>query len=251
MVPTAPANRHGLSLFVWIDFLVFATCQSTTPSNFEVYVSTSKSFPDEGSIQSFADDDTFVPPPPYNSNEVYANPQSGQTPSGLEILVAIFFVVAAAWLLIAVFYALLALIVLRLRSRGLLNLNDEEFGRLYLFGTRFYFPCGCILRRYVVAFGHDQQGRPHEDTRGITRSERRQAVEKILFGRVPRKMKEGTLQIDEEMGRTSLGSQTSDSSSDAMNTSEVQDGQNIPSDQSHSQSSEGPVCSICLTEYGK
>lgn len=202
------------------------------------------------------------PPPPLNFNvfmggtSAEEEAQAGRAPNGLEILVAIFFFVAAAWLLIAVFYALMALIVLRLRSRGHLDLFDEEFGRLYLCGHRYYIPFGCILRRYVVAFGHDEprrEGRSRvSDYKYIRRSERRHAIEQILLGnhKKTKKKRKGIKEsdLDEEMG---------------VHITNIDGGATIHNDggstsvdypdpePSSTTNSEGPVCSICLAGYGK
>ena len=141
---------------------------------------------------------------------------------------------------------MLALLVLRLRAWGRLDLTDEEFGRFYLFGTRLYIPCGCILRRYVLAFGHDLSTRHNRsaDSRSMSRSERRAAIEHILFrpgAQVIQKNNKNRTSKDDDNG--SQGSLTSDSSPDPEKI--------IQSDHSHSQSSEEALCSICLTEYGK
>lgn len=72
----------------------------------------------------------------------------------MDILAAAFFVVAGAWLLVALVYSSLVLIFLRLRARGELgNIYEEDFGRLYLCGRRgqeggCYLPLGRIFRRY-------------------------------------------------------------------------------------------------------
>ena len=219
-------------------------------------------------MTSFSDETSppiAPPPPPLNFNTLVGNSgseeyaQGGRAPNGLEILVAIFFFVAAAWLLIAVFYALMALVVLRLRSRGRLDLYDEEFGRFYVFGTRLFIPCGCILRRYVVAFGHDHPNRERRsrssDYRYISRSERRCAIEKILLGN-DIKTSKGTRGpgVDEEIGENTASKSNEAATKFPIKkkpyiaTDKVDDAASEPEP---SNSSEDPVCSICLGEYGK
>ena len=194
-------------------------------------------------------------PPPFDYSTLNGSNQNNDTsrqpgPTALEILVAIFFFVAAAWLLIAVFYALLALVVLRLRSRGRLDLYDEEFGRMYVWRNRYYIPCGCLLRRYVVTFGHDQSGNREgrsrsRDYKHITRSERRLAIEKILFnhdGSQPPKKNPATME-EEVSPDIEMFYEKRSVHENGIDTPE--------SEQSTTNNSEEPLCSICLAEYGK
>jgi len=237
-------------------------------------------FPESGSVTTFSEETVApakgVPPPPFadfsDGGGAFATPSSstnnpylegsssgntaGQSPNGLEILVAIFFFVAAAWLLIAVFYALLALLVLRLRATGQLDIYDEQFGRFYVPGTRFFVPCGCVLRRYVVAFGHDQSrnGRRHRsDYRYISRSERRSAIQKILIQEKTCDLKKKkSSDQDEEMGNILIEKSESPVKTEESNAAApLENGMDTSSDHSHSQCSEEAVCSICLAQYGR
>ena len=245
--------------------------------------SVNDSFPDNGGV-FFTTDDLVAAsssaPASFVDAGIFARdtPEGDETdgrgtPNGLELLVAIFFFVAAAWLLVAVIYALLALVVLKLRARGRLDIYEEDFGRFHLFGTRFYIPCGCILRRYVVAFGHDQlDGQQRSNYRYITRSERRRAVKKLLLensGQQNNSEVECT-SIDGELGEGDVTKERAnnhhggsflkhpvhenDISTD-VEISEVTDGptskEESQSEHCENHSADEPVCSICLTEYGK
>ena len=89
---------------LWSDVFVCEASQSTSMSELDMVGSSSSSFPDVGTVQSFADFGTHsAPPPPYDATNDLESPVDGRSPNGLEILVAIFFFVAAAWLLVAVF----------------------------------------------------------------------------------------------------------------------------------------------------
>jgi hypothetical protein len=246
------------SIFLWLQLLHAAKSQAVYGADTQEPLP-SEAFPDEGTVMSFSGPESPDPPPPpppngstYNNYEIET--ESREAPNGLEILVAIFFFVAAAWLLIAVFYAFLALVVLRMRSRGRLDIYDEEFGRFYFCGTRFYIPFGCILRRYVVAFGHDQPSgsRSLSNYRYISRNERRKAVEKILFGSVGpvQKGKKTKITFDEELGRAGPGNspKSEKHSEDESQSHEASCRNNRASD---SQSSEDAICSICLAEYSE
>jgi hypothetical protein len=155
-----------------------------------------------------------------------------------------------------------------------LDIYEEDFGRFHLFGTRFYIPCGCILRRYVVAFGHDQPDVQHRSNyRYITRSERRRAVKKLLleYREQGNKSEVEHTNIDEELGE---GDITKDRVSNnhvdrfvkhLVNENDISTSMGAEvsvteyptskdesqSEQCDNHSSDEPVCSICLTEYGK
>jgi hypothetical protein len=206
-------------VITWSNLIVVATGQSN--NNFI--------------SKNFAAGTSIATPPPYalrEGEDVQAD--ASDVPNGLEVLVVIFFFAAAAWLLVAAFYAVLALIVLRLRATGRLDLDDEDFGRLYLFRSRFYIPCGCLLRRYIFAFGHDQpslQGRPASQ-RHMSRSERRKAIECILC----------------ETGESRYSSRHSHT--------ELEEGPRQPETQANIQkqvtvtATRDFTCSICLSDYG-
>jgi len=118
------------------------------------------------------------------------------TNSGIDFLVAAFFFIAAGWLILALLYSILVLIVVRLRARGELDIYDEHFGRLYLIGRHCYIPLGCILRRYVVALSEEETSSP---VRIMTREERRVAMEELL-GRDPSEMQAAAASDGEESG---------------------------------------------------
>ena len=254
-------QRHFLIIFLGLSNLILSSGQKLNLQD-DVDDDGENILVDRESETQFVDEETSAPvsppPPPFNFN-VFAGDssleeetQAGHAPNGLQILVAIFFFVATAWLLIAVFYALMALIVLRLRSRGRLDLLNEEFGRLYLCGNRWYIPFGCILRRYVVTFGHDQargEARSRSsDYKHIRRSERRQAIEQILLGNLTTNIAGGKYEIDEELAEYTTGG--GGAATTAKHESDC-DSVNYPDPEpSATSNSEGPVCSICLAGYG-
>jgi hypothetical protein len=144
--------------------------------------------------------------------------------STMDILVAIFFLVAVGWLLMAIVYSVLILVLLRLQARGELDFYDEDFGLLRFGRLRFRF--SCILRRYAIQLEREQQQRQQRQfgeepppVRIMTRDERRLAME-------------GLLTTNKEVSPSSLpmGNGDGDGESDA--------------------SEEGPICTICLGEYG-
>ena len=247
----------SLVILLWTGNLAHSLGQSLVPSDYDT---------DRGETLFVEEGETSAPvsppPPPLNFNVFMGGSaaeeevQAGRAPNALEILVAIFFFVAAAWLLIAVFYALMALVVLRLRSRGRLDIFEEDFGRFYLCGNRCYIPFGFILRRYVVAFGHDQPSREgrsrSSDYKYIRRSERRYAIEQILLGnqKNSRKRRKGTnnSDLDEEMGVHNVNN---DGGTRVHNVGGGDSVDYPDPEPSSTTNSEEPVCSICLAEYGK
>lgn len=110
--------------------------------------------------------------------------------SAMDILVAIFFLVAVGWLLMAIVYSVVILVLLRLQARGELDFYDENFGVLRIGSFRLKF-CVCILRRYAVQL--DQESRRRRGGRGgdseeslppvriMTREERRSVMESLLL----------------------------------------------------------------------
>lgn len=257
-------QTKSLVVFLWLANFILATGQSPSLDD-DVEEDEEKLFMDGDSATFFDEENTSAPvsppPPPLNFNVFVGHTNSEEetqaAPNGLQILVAIFFFVATAWLLIAIFYALMALVVLRLRSRGRLDLFDEEFGRLYIFGNRWYIPFGCILRRYAVTFGHDQvRGEAHSrssDYKKIRRSERRQAIEQILFGNAVNTDING----DNGSKKQCLDEKVAEhmTSDGAAATTRIKgDGDSVEypdPEPSTTSNSEGPVCSICLAGYGK
>jgi hypothetical protein len=175
-------------------------------------------------------------------NGGYYDGRSSSRPHGVDILVATFFLVAAGWLFMAILYSLLILIVLRLQSRGELDLYDENFGRIFYCNRRFSINCGCILRRYAIQLEEEQQRRSRASMQGpgavgvsprrvriMTRVERREALENLL-GEPAQKSVKVEVPTTREKKEQHL---------DCCH----------PCDDD--QLVEGPVCSICLGDYGK
>ena len=67
-----------------------------------------------------------------------------------DILVGIFFFIAAVWLILATGYSIILLVLLRLQARGELDIYDENLGRVVLFDGKITLHFGCILRRYAI-----------------------------------------------------------------------------------------------------
>jgi hypothetical protein len=175
-------------------------------------------------------------------NGGYNDGWGSSRPHGVDILVATFFLVAAGWLFMAILYSLLILIVLRLQSRGELDLYDENFGRIFFCNGRFSINCGCILRRYAIQLEEEQQRRSRASIQGhgaarvpprrvriMTRVERREAVESLLGKPAQKSVK---VQV-------TTTRETKEQHVDCCH--HCDDDQLV----------EGPVCSICLGEYGK
>lgn len=176
-------------------------------------------------------------------NGTYSDGWGRSRPHGVDVLVATFFLAAAGWLFMAILYSLLILLVLRLQSRGELDLYDENFGRIFCCNRRFSINMGCVLRRYAIQLeeeqqrrslaamqqGHGAAGVSPRRVRIMTRVERREALESLLGEPAPK-----SVQVE------------------VLTTREKQE-QHVdccrPCDDD--QSVEGPVCSICLGEYGK
>lgn len=175
---------------------------------------------------------------------------SGSTANGLDFLVAAFFLIAAAWLVLALVYSTLILIVVHLRARGQLDLYDENFGRLYLLGTRCYIPLGCVLRRYVVALTQERDN--HRDpgpVRLMTREERRMAMELLLSSDDESihnhqcvLKKEAT---DEEAAPSNKPGLEEIGHTNQFARANIEEG-HVADDAFN----EEPVCTICLDEYG-
>ena len=162
--------------------------------------------------------------------------------TSIDILVAALFLIAAGWLILAIIYSVLILIVVRMRARGELDIYDENFGRIFLWGSRFYIPLGCILRRHVVA-----HNRRNESVRLMTREERRRAMELLL--------KEGGNDNDRENGQEqreeATGEQGGDIQGETEQSTPVAAESNNADDNVDTESNGEPVCSICLMEYGE
>ena len=196
----------------------------------------------------------------------------------MDILAAAFFVIAGAWLLVALLYSTLVLVFLRLRARGELgSIYEEDFGRIYLCcgggGGRtrqYYIPMGCIFRRYIAHLQYDAGGaggasnETQRNVRFMTRSERRGAMEILLLGE-----KDGSKQ-KQQKNRQDLPLERTQSAVTARSESDVEqqaqrdastspaatdkdDDYNNDDDNvslaSSSSSSQEPICTICLGEY--
>lgn len=156
----------------------------------------------------------------------------------MDVLAAVFFVVAAGWLLVAILYACLALTFLRLRARGQLDsIYEEDFGRLYICGTRYYLSFGCVFRRYVQHIQRDR-GRPESQGRFMTREERREAMEVLL--RQYTTKAEG-MPVDASSEASCASGTENETIGEDLEAGDGEDGDD---------NSQAPdVCCICLGEY--
>jgi hypothetical protein len=163
--------------------------------------------------------------------------------NSLDILAATFFVVAGAWLIIALVYSYFVIIFLRLRARGELNsIYEEDFGRVYLCGsTRFYISFGGIFRRYIRHIQPEPSPGEQviQSVKFMTRAERREAMEILLHDSVDKgpslvdNRLEKALSIDDDLETGHANSASDDhveSNPDTICSQEL-------------------VCSICLGEY--
>jgi len=161
----------------------------------------------------------------------YSNDWSAKTATSVDVLVAALFLIAAGWLVLAIIYSVLILIVVRMRARGELDIYDENFGRLFLLGTRCYIPLGCILRRHVVAM---QSRNRRQSLHIMTREERRRAMEILL---ADAKSRELEVEKPEEIKPDEVHVVPSEGKESAIGSIE----NDISADE--------PMCSICLMEY--
>jgi hypothetical protein len=131
-----------------------------------------------------------------------------QEPSqSMDILAAVFFVVAGVWLVLAMSYSCMIVVFLRMRARGQLDaIYDEDFGRIFLppwtnnnGNYRLYIPTGCIFRRYMHHLQQEQRRQSSSSSssspspssrtdaevaaaaRYMTTEERRRAMEVLLW----------------------------------------------------------------------
>jgi Ring finger domain len=172
---------------------------------------------------------------------------SSSTPQPMDILASVFFVVAAAWLLIALLYAVLAMTFLRIRVRGNLDrIYDEDFGRVRLFGN-VHLRFGWVLRRYIQHMLRSERqggGSMASLTRFMTRDERRTAMKVVLGIDFAASRRGGKCAAVEPPPAAAT---EVDSSQPPVKESDVE----APSSpvQGDSLLDEEPVCSICLGEY--
>ncbi len=169
----------------------------------------------------------------------------GNATSGLDVLIAAFFLIAATWLVLALIYSILVLIVVRMRARGRLDVYDESFGRFYLLGTRYYIPFGCVLRRYVIAMNQERtrDGEP-VTVRLMTREERRMAMERLLDADHGQKEITEASETNNRKEESKEGSYANEST--VVQPEEPNIIENHATDVA---TEEEPVCTICLTEY--
>lgn len=170
---------------------------------------------------------------------------------GLDFLVASFFFIAAGWLVLALIYSLLVVVVVRLRARGQLDVYDENFGRFYLLGSRCYIPLGCLLRRYVISLNQEENGGRDPGTVGLmTREERRMAMELLLAS------DEENVPVCDDSASTSTNHEVEVMPSNKTRPEEIGHADQFAEakiEEEHGAddvSSEQPVCTICLAEYG-
>jgi hypothetical protein len=179
----------------------------------------------------YGDNTTYPPYSEASSDDGHYNYQVSQKSDrwikSVDILAAAFFLVAAAWLSLVILYSVMIVLILRMQARGEVDIYDDDFGRIFCFNRRFSVHLGCILRRYAIRLEQEGQqrsiqregGGSHQETRQrvriMTRLERRMALEAIFAKQSP-----ASFVISVE----------------ASENTEV---------------SEGPICAICLGEYGE
>lgn len=192
-----------------------------------------------------------------------------QDPSdSMDILAAIFFVVAGIWLVLAMGYSCMIVVFLRMRARGQLDaIYDEDFGRIYLPCTnnsnyRLYIPTGCIFRRYMHHLQQEQRRQPSSSSsssrtdaevvvaaRYMTTEERRKAME-VLLWEEPDTQKavhscKGPVELPVAVPEAHVAVPES---SEPTNT-DVDTGNATDQADSDLEEGEGPVCLICLDEF--
>jgi hypothetical protein len=177
-------------------------------------------FPDYAGNMSSSSNSSSLPPS--SSIDTTDTSGSGSTMT-MDVLAAVFFVVAASWLVLATLYAALVYMYLRLRARQRLDrIYEPDFGQVTLCGRyTVTLPLACLLRRYVRHLHGRVEGAA---TRGplILREERRRAMEALL-----------------EKGYYSNAPATTTPDIDV----DVERADNASTEE------EGPMCSICLGDY--
>lgn len=193
-----------------------------------------------GLLSSFAPTPTPFDLTSTSSDSGAGSSSSSSTPQPMDILASVFFVVAAAWLLIALLYAVLAMTFLRIRARGNLDrIYDEDFGRVRLFGN-VHLRFGWLLRPYIRHMMREGGGGSMASlTRFMTRDERRTAMKAVLgidfaSSRRGKCASAKTPAADLEVPQPDKACDMEAPSSPAQGDSLLD---------------EEPVCSICLGEY--
>jgi hypothetical protein len=180
-----------------------------------------------------------------NNGDPYSPKQNRMSP--FDVLVAALFLIASGWLILAIIYAIILLCILRLRSRGDLDVFDENFGRFYIcccFGptSRYhwncYIPLGCLLRRHVIALSS-----PNPDSvRVMSREERRAAMEYFLLRGLGQVQK----QKEDDHYETSSNILLDDENNNAEHLTQdnnIEHADDLILNGEHD-------CSICLCEFG-
>lgn len=164
----------------------------------------------------------------------------------MDILSVVFFAVAGAWLLVALFYSIMVLIFLRMRARNTLgSIYDEDFGRIRICGC-CHIRMGWLFRRYARHLQLEDEGPRSRNTRFMTRDERRAAMEALLLDKIDKK-KQKKFNKQEETERT-FESSNSESSSAGEVVIDEEVGDALSGD-GDDVSMDGPMCCICLGDY--
>jgi hypothetical protein len=203
---------------------------------------------------------------------------SSKDPSdSMDILAAVFFVVAGIWLALAMSYSFMIVLFLRMRARGELDaIYDEEFGRIYLPGSsnhtyRLYLPTGCIFRRYMHHLQQEQRRQPSSSSssssraeaaaaadaaaRYMTTEERRRAMEVLLW---EQRDTQKTVHSRAAPVAAAAAAPTpvtvtvpapASESSEPTSIDTCTDTDTGTADQADSDIEEGPMCIICLDEF--
>lgn len=170
----------------------------------------------------------------------------------MDMLAIVFFAVAGVWLLAALFYSIMVLLFLRMRSRNELgSIYDEDFGRVYLCNNRngFYIPLGWLFRRYArhLQLETSSSEGPGRDTHYMTPVERRTAMERLLLQQQVTNSKKK--QQPNPMMTTSPAAKVAESVPPAAVVDKETGSAAIVADGDDDASTEGPICSICLGPY--
>jgi hypothetical protein len=177
------------------------------------------------------DDNTTTYPPSSeaSSHDGHYNYQVSQKSDrwikSVDILVATFFLVAAAWLSLVILYSAMIVLILRMQARGEVDIYDDDFGRIFCFNRPVNL--GCLLRRYAIRL--EQEGRQRSIQReggGRTR-ETRQRVR--IMTRIERRMAMEAIFAKQSPASFVISVEASE----------------------NSEAPEGPICAICLGEYGE
>jgi hypothetical protein len=181
---------------------------------------------------------------------------TGETSKSMDILAAVFFVVAGLWLVLAMGYSCMIVTFLRMRSRGQLDaIYDENFGRIHVPCTnhRFYLPVGCFFRRYMHHLQQEQRrtpSSPRTDTatrtteRYMTTDERRRAMEVLLW---EERQNEKTVHCNDcKIAPVAVPASAPVPEASEDTSTDIETGTGTAELDSDL---EGPMCLICLDEF--